>query len=120
MSNKLLNSSLEKLLRLEPKTYYMKTDEYDFMNFSKTKQFGLIAQDVQEVFPELVQPGTHPAKVDQKTGETIGQDVNFIGMDYTGLTPIMIQAIKEQQAQIEELKKMLEAQQLLINELKNK
>jgi hypothetical protein len=53
-------------------------------------EFGLIAQDVQEIFPELVQ---------ESSGGTLS-------LNYTGLIAPMIEATKEQQAQIAELKAM--------------
>ena len=33
--------------------------EYDFMNLAKGEQVGLIAQDVEIVFPQLVQNSIH-------------------------------------------------------------
>jgi hypothetical protein len=52
----------------------------------------LIAQNVQEVIPELVREG---------------QD-GYLSLRDRGLFAILIEAIKEQQNQINELKKMLE------------
>lgn len=53
----------------------------------KTK-FGVVAQDIKEIFPELV---------DQtKDG--------YYNVDYIGLIPVIIEALQEQQAEIEELK----------------
>ncbi|MBO4601844.1 MAG: hypothetical protein J5651_01625 [Salinivirgaceae bacterium] len=46
------------------------------------------AQEVEEIFPELVQ--TDPK--------------GFKSVDYTKLTPVLIEAIKEQQKEIDELK----------------
>jgi hypothetical protein len=115
-----LTGALEKLMKLEPKTYYMKTEEFDYMNFSKVKQFGLIAQEVEEVFPELVEAGSHPGRVDPNNRDVVSEPVTYKGMNYTGLTPVMIQAIKEQQAQIEELKKQLADQQKQIEALLKK
>lgn len=52
------------------------------------ERIGLSAQEVQLVYPELV---------------VEGQD-GTLGVDYTGLIPVLIEAIKEQQEEIEELK----------------
>ena len=41
-------SKIEKLLDLEPVEYKLKTDT------KKKKHFGLIAQDVEEIYPELI------------------------------------------------------------------
>jgi hypothetical protein len=51
---------------------------------------GLIAEDVGEVLPEAVDYGEN------------GKDA--LGLDYGRLVAVLIEAVKEQQAQIEELK----------------
>jgi len=56
------------------------------------EHIGLIAQEVQEVYPELV-------KEDQS---------GYLGVNYTGLIPVLIEAIKEQQATIDDLIKEVE------------
>lgn len=78
-----LGGTLAKLLALDGKSYTFKADE------SKQK-IGLLAQDVQEVFPELVTE----AQDEQGT----------LSVNYQGLIPVLINAIKEQQKEIEELK----------------
>lgn len=63
---------------------------YSFNNFADDKnRIGLIAQEVQEHFPELVD--TDP-KTDNLT------------LDYTGLIPVLLGAIKELKTEIETLK----------------
>jgi len=57
-----------------------------------TEQIGFIAQDVEKVFPQLV-------KTDDKGYKSVA---------YTNMVPVLVEAIKEQQKQIEELKKMVE------------
>lgn len=61
---------------------------YKVPNLSKGKQLGLIAQEVEKVFPELV-------KLDSTT--------NLKAMNYNGMIPILLQAIKEQQVIIANL-----------------
>jgi hypothetical protein len=56
--------------------------------------YGLIAQDVKDIMPNIVHS--------MFNGE-------YLGIDYIKLIPILISAIKEQQSQISELKKMLNA-----------
>lgn len=59
------------------------------MAFSQKRQIGLIAQEVEEVFPELVH-----------TDES-----GYKSVEYSKITAILIEAVKEQQAQIESLRK---------------
>lgn len=63
---------------------------YSFNNFEDDKnRIGLIAQEVQEHFPELVE-------VEPRTEK--------LTLDYTGLIPILLGAIKELKTEIETLK----------------
>jgi hypothetical protein len=64
------------------------------------KQVGVIAQDVQKVLPEAVKiaPFDMNKKGDSKSGE------NYLTVQYEKIVPLLIQAIKEQQKQIEEIK----------------
>jgi len=66
---------------------------------SKEKELGVIAQDVQKVLPEIV--------------NVIDEEKEYLGVDYTQLVPVLIEAVKEQQLQIEK-------QQQEIDELKTK
>ena len=61
-------------------------------DYEEGKQIGVIAQEVEEIYPELV------------TTDADG----FKSVDYTKLAPVLIEAIKEQQKQIDELKRMVE------------
>lgn len=53
-------------------------------------RIGLLAQEVEKVFPELV----------------VKDDRGFLAVNYLDLIPVLIQAIKEQQTQIDGLKKL--------------
>ena len=65
------------------------------MDFGDERQIGFSAQEVEKLFPEIVMTDTNGYK----------------SVDYGRLTPILVEAIKEQQQQID-------AQQQQINELK--
>ena len=56
------------------------------------QKIGVIAQELQKVYPELV---------------TEGAD-GFLKVDYTQLTGILLQAVKEQQKEIDTLKQQME------------
>ena len=64
------------------------------MGFDKETQFGFIAQEFEQVIPELV-------KTDKD---------GYKSIDYVKVTPVLVEAIKEQQQQIESVKQ--ENQQL--------
>ena len=64
----------DKILQLVPKTYNMISDE------TKSKRYGLIAQEVEELYPELV-----------ITNSTDGMKT----MNYMELIPLLLEQIKE-------------------------
>ncbi len=77
---------LSRIAGLRPVSYHWKTD-----GTSDPVQFGFIAQEVEQQFPELV-----------KEGQWIdGSNKKFLNMG--GLMPYVIGAVKEQQLQIEKL-----------------
>jgi len=89
---------LDKIMMLQPKTFEMRTDEFPYMNLNEGTQYGLIAQELIEVFPELVSQGHHPGNENHEGA------VDYTQVDYIPLTAILVRAIQEQQTQIEELK----------------
>jgi len=86
-----LSSTLSNVMLLKPVTYNFKVNEFASRGFSKNKQIGFIAQDVQKLFPELV------------TTDAEG----YLSMDYAKVTPILVGAIQEQQAMINEMKEQI-------------
>ncbi|MBU3659527.1 MAG: tail fiber domain-containing protein [Flavobacteriales bacterium] len=77
---------LDEVLKLRSVDYEMKANG--------EKQVGFIAQEVKKVVPEVVSG--------DENSETM------MGISYGNLVPILVNAIKEQQAQIEEMKKEIE------------
>jgi hypothetical protein len=53
------------------------------------QKIGVLAQDIQKVFPELVST----------------DDRDMLAVNYQGLVPVLINALKEQQSEIDGLKK---------------
>ena len=80
-------------------------NEIDPKVFDKTKSnVGVFAQDVQEVLPEAVKRA--PFDLDKGEGTSkSGED--YLTVQYERMVPLLIEAIKEQQAQIDELKKLV-------------
>jgi hypothetical protein len=85
--------------QLSPKNYNYKLEEYPFLGLPEGSQIGLLAQDVMEIIPGLTQTVVSPPKFDT-LGVEIVPSVEFTAMSYTGLVPILISAVKEQQSQI--------------------
>ena len=104
---------LPSLRNLEPVTYNLKSRKSDgTMRHSAnngTERYGFLAQNVQEVFPELVHTDNN----------------GYLSVDYIGLIPILVQSINELRAELAELKgekqedasPMMTAQQTGVDEL---
>lgn len=69
-----LNSSLENIMQLNGYNYQWKDTMMD-----QSLQTGLLAQEVQAVFPELVQK----------------DDKGMLSVNYLGLIPVLVEAVKE-------------------------
>lgn len=94
-----IENALENVLNLSGTTYDWRRQEYNEIEFSEKKQFGLIAQDVQKIFPELVD---------------VSEDGDH-SLNYIGLIPILIEAIKDQQNQIIALQNQINSNHLKSN-----
>jgi hypothetical protein len=109
-----ISGALDKILKLNGVSYEFKSEkELSFVstssvgdsgkgtssvyNLPEGRQIGVIAQDVEKVLPELVKTNPDGYKM----------------VDYVKLVPVLVEAIKEQQKMINELKAEVE-------QLKNK
>ena len=83
-------SSLEKVKQLNAKTYLWKDD---LMGKGDAREIGLIAQEVAEVVPEAV--------------SKVASGADTLGVAYTQLVPVLVEAIKELSAKVESLEAQL-------------
>jgi hypothetical protein len=107
------NNALDNIMKLRPVTYEMKTEEYPFMNFEKGTQIGFIAQEMEPIFPSLVVSGAHPGENENDPF------IEYKGINYIGLTPILVKAIQEQQIKIDDLKSKYESLQKRLEEIES-
>jgi hypothetical protein len=108
-----LGGALDNIMKLKPSTYAYKSNDEAFkgMHLPEGNQIGLIAQDLEKVFPSLVidMKGTKQLDADGKGIDIADHKV----VNYIHLIPVLIAGIQEQQKQIE-------SQQQLINQLLQK
>ena len=83
-----LEGALEKVKALHGVTFSWDLEQYPNWGFKDTKQIGLIAQNVEEVMPELV-------STDSK---------GYKAVSYDKLTAVLVEAVKELKAENEALK----------------
>ncbi len=94
--------ALTKVTQMRGVTYNWRTEEFPDRNFEKDMQFGLIAQELEKIIPELVSTNSEGYKA----------------IEYSHLVPVLIEAIKELDAKNNEQKVQLDKQTKTNEELK--
>ena len=79
------DSKIEKLFDLEPVEYKLKTE------IKKKKHYGLIAQDVEEIYPELISDS----------------NLGFKTVNYMELIPLLLLKMKNMQKEIDDLREQI-------------
>lgn len=104
-----LANAIDKLKLLKPSIYNYKTgDEYKDMHLPKGSQMGLIAQELGEVFPELIAEVKSMSKKNEK-GEVTDNIIDHKSVSYTSLIPLLIAGIQEQQKVIDMQQQRIDA-----------
>jgi hypothetical protein len=107
---KTIDNALEKVLKLNGVTYNWDLDlchKWDFHPYEGTEA-GVLAQEVQEVLPEVVKHAPFDYSADENGNKISKSGENYLTVDYEKMVPLLIEAIKEQQKQIDELKAILD------------
>jgi len=109
-----LKTHIETLTNVLAKIENLRGVRYEFIDqkkYATGPQIGVIAQELQKEFPELV----------------ITKPDGYLAVNYTQLTGVLIQAVKEQQQEIKSMRetlddhtKQIEAMMKMIQELKEK
>ncbi len=101
------DEAMNKLQQLTPKTYDFDQDQFGFMHLPTEHQYGLIAQEVEAVFPEFVTTIHQPAMLDSAGAEE-SPAIDFKAMNYQGFIPLLIAGFKAQQQQITALQDQID------------
>lgn len=99
-----LEGALEIVESLRATTYFFDTELNPHFGLSETKQFGFIAQEIEEVIPEIVLDAEIPGLAKPRGQKESMEDVEyatFKSYDFPQLIPILTKAIQEQQDIIE-------------------
>ncbi len=92
-----LDGILERFLNLQPASY-----RYNNGPASEHRSIGFVAQEVQEIFPELIR-----------------EEEEIIGLAYSDFAILSVQAIREQQEIIDEQQALIEAQSQELEQLRS-
>jgi hypothetical protein len=97
-----LTNALANIEKLRGVAYDWRQAEFPEKNFDSKHQIGLIAQELELVYPELVNTDAEGYK----------------SVDYSKLVAVLIEAVKEQQTEISVLQNQVKDQAVDMNELK--
>jgi hypothetical protein len=126
-----LTHALDIIQELDPKTYDFRTDVKG-VRLPEGAQMGLMASQVEKVVPMLVKEINTPVamEIPATTNVEKGQDPGTIPpsnqkeemysyktVNYLGMVPLLIQAIKDQQQMIDKLQQQLQEQKAVISRL---
>jgi hypothetical protein len=87
-----ISDPLNKVLNMNGLSYEFQTDVYKDKKLPEGRHYGVIAQQIEQVLPEAVK---------------VGSD-GYRSVNYTEIIPVLIEAIKEQQKEIDLLKQKLD------------
>ena len=87
-----LENVLNEVMSLHAIYYNWDKEKFADKSFNDERQLGFSAQEIKKLFPEIVQTDAE----------------GYMAVDYSRLTPVLVEAIKEQQQQIYVLKKLVE------------
>lgn len=93
-----IHSALATIAQMRGVTYNWKTDEFPERDFEQKKQYGLIAQELEKLIPELVNTDNEGWK----------------SIEYSHLVPLLIEAVKELKIQVDEQKEVNKALSTLV------
>ncbi|MDQ3191143.1 MAG: tail fiber domain-containing protein [Bacteroidota bacterium] len=114
-----IDGALNKVLKLRGVEYYFNQQAYPDVNLGPDKQIGFIAQEVEQILPNIIRNaniyGGPKTKSDSSVEDkSVYQIKSF---SYTDIIPLLVEAMKEQHAIFVEAMK---EQQVQIEELKQK
>jgi len=94
-----ISEPLDLIALLRPKTYTFLPQTHPHMQLPEGRQWGLLAQEVMEVLPDLVEQVPVPAVYDS-IGTEIFPPTSHLSLNYNGFIPLLIGAVQQQQSSI--------------------
>jgi len=93
-------NALTALNQLPVKQYqYKKGGIYDKMNLPSGNQVGVLAQDIEKIYPGMVHNTEFEDPAEKQDGKRSTEKLEFKAVNYTALVPVLIEAVQELSAQ---------------------
>ncbi len=107
------SNALATITAIPVKSYSYKTDGiYGKMSLPKGNQVGIMAQDLEAVYPGLVKTSYFEDVISYEKGLVTKENIESIdykAVNYTGLVPVLVKAMQEQNEVIQDLQRRIEA-----------
>jgi hypothetical protein len=111
----IIDQALQKVIRIRGVTYNPNELAAEFGFDPEERKAGVLAQDVEMVFPEAVKPAPFDITTDENGDEISKTGDNYKTVQYEKLVPLLIEAVKdlwgevsELRVKVQELKKAIE------------
>ena len=117
------DNALSQLSLIEVKEYEYKNEgDLSRMDLPKGRQVGIMAQNIENVFPQLTKNSEFDLN-DDPDNEDLNRDekiLKFMAVNYIGMIPVTVKAIQEQQEMIKEQQEIIDDLKARIITLENK
>lgn len=91
---------MDRVKKLRGVQFKFDIDRFPEMHFKGGVQIGFLAQEVESVFPEVVQTNNVPASArGQNTPHSLKE---FKSVAYSRIVPLLVEAFKEQDSRLED------------------
>ena len=117
-----LKYGLNEVLLLKPVSFKWKKEKigsFEVPNNQKEIKLGFIAQELQEILPEVVET-TEWKELEENPNILVEKEMPILGVSYSEIIPVTIKAIQEQNEYIENLKQKIKVLKTKINSLDKK
>jgi hypothetical protein len=112
-----ISGATEKLMQLNPAIYSFRTSEFSQLALPSGNQIGLIADEVEKVFPDLIKESTVAPRY--KNHVKVSDAFTFRSVDYIGLIPVLIEAAKEEKTALDAKDKQITDLTAKVNQLQD-
>ena len=99
-----ISNSTQQLKNLEPITFKYDVNKYKHLKLPAGEQYGFLASNVEANFPAMV----HETSKMYQAGKNNSKTAKYSEVQTADLIPVLVAAIKEQQVEIELLKKEMQ------------
>jgi hypothetical protein len=106
-------NAIAQLESIQVKEYeYIHDGDRAKMNLPKGRQIGIMAQNVEQVFPQLITANEFDLNMDPDNKEKDYKEnmLHFKAVNYTGMIPVTIKAIQELKSLVDKQNDIIDAQ----------